>query len=151
MSAFRSVVFLTFGVLLFCAPVSAETAADRHLTIVTASGPHDFSVEVMRSQPDLERGLMFRKAMPQSDGMLFDFGRPQDIAMWMKNTYLPLDMLFIGQDGRVVSIKEDAKPMSEAIIASGGPVTGVLEVNAGTARRIGARPGDLVRHPMFKE
>ena len=151
MSAFRSVLLLAFGALLVCAPVRAETAADRHLTIVTVSGPHEFSVEVMRSQPELERGLMFRKTMPQSDGMLFDFGRPQDVAMWMKNTYLPLDMLFIDQDGRVISVKEDAKPMSEAIIASGGPVTGVLEVNAGTIRRIGARPGDIVRHPMFKE
>ncbi len=151
MSAFRSILLLAFGALLVCAPVSAETAADRHLTVVTASGPHDFSVEVMRTQPELERGLMFRKTMPQSGGMLFDFGRPQDVAMWMKNTTLPLDMLFIGQDGRVVSVKEDAEPMSEAVIASGGPVTGVLEVNAGTVKRIGAKPGDHVRHPMFKE
>lgn len=151
MTLFRFALIATLSVLLAGSHAQAETAAERHLTVVTASGPHDFSVEVMRSRAELERGLMFRKEMQPAAGMLFDFGRPQEVSMWMKNTYLPLDMLFIGKDGHVVSVKRNAKPMSEDIIDSGGAVTGVLEINAGVAAGIGVKPGDLVRHPMFKD
>lgn len=120
------------------------------LVIETASGPHHFAVDVMRTREQLERGLMFRRELAPDHGMLFDFGSPQPVSMWMKNTYLPLDMVFIAADGRVVSVKRDAAPMSEAIIPSGGLVTGVLEVNAGTAAKIGLAPGDHVSDPMFR-
>ncbi len=120
------------------------------LSIVTASGPHHFTVDVMRTRDELERGLMFRRELSADRGMLFDFGAPQRVNMWMKNTYLPLDMVFIAPDGRVVSVKRDATPMSEDIIPSGGDVLGVLEVKAGTAARIGVKPGDRVVDPMFK-
>ena len=138
---------------LALAPLRAAPAADSgtdDLSIRTASGPHHFTVEVMRTRDQLERGLRFRKQMAPDRGMLFDFGTPQPVSMWMKNTYLPLDMVFIAADGRVVSVKRDAKPMSEDIIPSGGDVLGVLEVNAGTAARIGLAPGDRVTDPMFK-
>jgi uncharacterized protein len=119
------------------------------LDIVTASGTHEFSVEVMRSGPQRERGLMFRRYLPQDRGMLFDFGVERPVMMWMKNTYLPLDMIFIGHAGKVVGLAENAEPLSEKIIPSGAPAYGVLEVNAGTAARIGLKIGDSVRHPLF--
>jgi uncharacterized protein len=119
------------------------------LEIVTASGIHEFSVEVMRSGPQRERGLMFRRFLPQERGMLFDFASEQPVTMWMKNTYLPLDMIFIGRAGKVVGLAENTEPLSEKIIPSGAPAYGVLEVNAGTASRISLRVGDSVRHPLF--
>ena len=120
------------------------------LDIVTASGPHHFSVEVMRTDAGREKGLMFRKYLPAERGMLFDFKTEQPVMMWMKNTLLPLDMVFISRNGKVVNVAENAEPLSEATIASDGPVFAVLEVNAGEARSIGVKPGDEVRHPMFK-
>ncbi len=129
---------------------AAPAPATDDLVIDTASGPHHFTVEVMRSRDELERGLMFRRKLAADSGMLFDFGPMQPVSMWMKNTYLPLDMVFIAADGRVVSVKRGAEPLSEAIISSGGEVSGVLEVNAGTAARIGVQAGDRVEDPMFK-
>lgn len=119
------------------------------LELVTASGTHEFSVEVMRGGPQLERGLMFRRFLPQNRGMLFDFATERPVTMWMKNTFLPLDMIFIGRAGKVVWLAENAEPLSEKIIPSGAPAYAVLEVNAGTAARIGLRIGDSVRHPLF--
>ena len=127
----------------------ADSAVD-DLSIVTATGPHHFAVEVMRTREQLERGLMYRRQMAADHGMLFDFGAVRPVTMWMKDTYLPLDMVFIAADGRVVSVKHDAEPLSETTIPSGGDVLGVLEVNAGTAARIGLEPGDRVVDPMFK-
>ncbi len=120
------------------------------LMITTATGPHHFAVEVMRTRDDLERGLMFRRQMATDHGMLFDFGSPQPVTMWMKNTYLSLDMVFIAGNGRIVSVKQNAEPLSEKTISSGGDVLGVLELDAGTAKRIDLKPGDLVTDPMFK-
>ncbi|RYC32894.1 DUF192 domain-containing protein [Lichenibacterium minor] len=130
------------------APAGSPPAVD-DLAIATASGTHHFAVEVMRTRDQLERGLMFRRQMAPDKGMLFDFGASKPVSMWMKNTYLPLDMVFIAADGRVVSVKSNAEPLSEAIIPSGGDVLGVLEINAGTAARIGVKPGDRVVDPMF--
>ena len=94
-------------------------------------------------------GLMHRRELPEGRGMLFDFGRDQEIAMWMKNTYISLDMIFITRDGRIHRIAENTEPLSERIIPSGGPVRGVLEVIGGTARKFGIAPGDRVAHPLF--
>lgn len=118
------------------------------LTIVTASGPHKFAVEVMRTDAQRERGLMFRRFLPQDRGMLFDFKTEQPVMMWMKNTYIPLDMIFIAKSGRVAGIAADAEPLSEHIIPSGAPVVAVLEVNAGTAAKIKLKIGDKVRDSL---
>lgn len=126
----------------------AEPALDK-LEIVTASGPHDFKVEVMRSEAERERGLMYRRFMPADRGMLFDFKTAAPVMMWMKNTYIPLDMVFIGPDGRVVSTAENAEPLSERVISSHGDALGVLEVNAGTVASIGVKAGDRVENAMF--
>ncbi len=131
------------------APAPADPAVD-DLSIVTATGPHHFAVEVMKTREQLERGLMYRRQMAADRGMLFDFGAVRPVTMWMKDTYLPLDMVFIAADGRVVSVKRDAEPLSETTIPSGGDVLGVLEVNAGTAARIGLKPGDRVIDSMFQ-
>ncbi len=119
------------------------------LTIVTSSGIYPFSVEVMRTEQQRERGLMFRRYLPKDRGMLFDFKSEQPIMMWMRNTYLPLDMIFIARSGTVVGIAHDTEPLSERIVASGAPAYAVLEVNAGTVRTVGLGIGDKIRHPLF--
>lgn len=119
------------------------------LEIVSKTGVHVFAVEVVANDADRAKGLMFRKELPEGQGMLFDFQRDQEIAMWMKNTYIPLDMIFIAADGRIHRIAENTEPLSERIIPSGGPVRGVLEVIGGTARKLGIAVGDRVAHPMF--
>lgn len=121
------------------------------LEIVTTSGAHAFSVEVMRTNRQRERGLMFRRFLPPDRGMLFDFGTERPIMMWMKNTFVPLDMIFIGRTGKVVGLAENAEPLSEKIIPSGAPAYGVLEVNAGTIAHISLKIGDSVRHPLFNK
>ncbi len=103
----------------------------------------------MRTPAEREHGLMDRQYLPPDRGMLFQFNREQDILMWMKDTYIPLDMIFIAPTGEVTHIHANAEPLSENIISSDGPALGVLEVNAGYARKIGLKEGDLVRHPMF--
>lgn len=147
------------AVVLVAAPMvytQAQTQAQtpeatlEQLEIVTASGTHRFSVEVMRTDEQRARGLMHRRFMPEDRGMLFDFKREEPVSMWMKNTYLSLDMVFIDKTGRVVNVAENTEPLSERIIPSAAPVLAVLEVNAGTARRIGLKAGDHLRHSLFK-
>lgn len=137
-------LFLVF-VAGLCQP--ARAASLEPLDIQTARGVHRFQVEVMRSDADRARGLMFRRDLAPDRGMLFEFDREEPIQMWMKNTYLPLDMIFIGTDKRVVSIARDTEPLSERIVSSGKPATAVLEVNAGTAARLGIAPGDRMIFP----
>jgi uncharacterized protein len=96
-----------------------------------------------------ERGLMFRKQLPEGQGMLFDFKQEQEVSMWMENTYIPLDMIFIRRDGRIWRIAENAEPLSRTIISSDGPVLAVLEVIGGTAKKLGIAPGDRVGAPIF--
>lgn len=135
---------------LFAALSPARAAAPvEPLTIVTGSGPHVFSVEVMRTDEERERGLMFRRSLPPDRGMLFDFKTAAPVMMWMKNTYISLDMVFIGPDGRVISTAVDAEPMSERIIPSGGAALAVLEVKAGTVARLGVRVGDRIENAIF--
>jgi len=136
--------------LAFVPPALAQEATLEPLEIATSTGPHFFSVEVMRTDEQRARGLMNRRFMAQDRGMLFDFKREEPVAMWMKNTYLSLDMVFIDKSGKVVNIAENTEPLSERIIPSAGPVLAVLELNAGTARRIGLKPGDRLRHSLFK-
>lgn len=138
---------------VFAAGLSIACAQDNSLEgldVVTATGPHHFNVEVMRTEAGREKGLMFRKYLPAGRGMLFDFKTERPVAMWMKNTFLPLDMVFISKDGKVVSVAENAEPLSEAIIASEGSAFAVLELNAGEAAHSDIKPGDVVKNAMFK-
>jgi uncharacterized protein len=145
-----------FGILVVAAPCGSAVAADgpqslptQSLEIVTKNGVYPFVVEVAQTDAERAKGLMFRRSLPDGRGMLFDFKQEQPVAFWMRNTYVPLDMIFIAGDGRIVSIAENTKPLSEDLIPSRGPVRGVLEVIAGTADRLGIRPGDQVANPIF--
>jgi len=128
----------------------AQAASVQPLEIVTRNGVHVFSVEMATTDKERETGLMYRKELPDGKGMLFDFSPEQQISMWMKNTFIPLDMIFIRADGRILRIAENTEPHSLKIISSGGLAKGVLEVIAGTAQKYGIAPGDQVAHPLFK-
>jgi uncharacterized membrane protein (UPF0127 family) len=147
---FFIVFTLLAAVLLLLLPSGRLNAADQQtLEIISKNGVHVFSVELARTDEERGRGLMFRKELPEGRGMLFDFSPDQDVMMWMKNTYVSLDMIFIRADGRILHIAENTEPLSERTISSGGRVRGVLEVVAGTAKRLGIAPGDRVAHPLF--
>ena len=104
----------------------------------------------MRTPDERARGLMFRRFMPADRGMLFDFQRVEPVAMWMQNTYISLDMIFIRTDGSVARIAERTEPLSTRTVPSGEPVLSVLELNGGIAEKIGLKPGDKVEHGLFK-
>ncbi|MBL0404927.1 DUF192 domain-containing protein [Microvirga aerilata] len=121
------------------------------LSITSQGGQKQtFRVEVARNDADRAQGLMYRRSMPADQGMLFDFGRVEPVSMWMQNTYLSLDMLFIRPDGTIARIAANTEPLSTRTIPSGEPVLAVLELNAGTAARLGIKAGDRVEHPVFK-
>ena len=136
--------------LCVLAGAGAQAASIQPLEIVTKNGVHVFSVELATTDKERETGLMYRKELPDGKGMLFDFSPEQQISMWMKNTYISLDMIFIRADGRILRIAEHTEPQSLNIISSGGLAKGVLEVIAGTAQKYGIAPGDRVAHPLFK-
>ncbi|HZZ25668.1 MAG TPA: DUF192 domain-containing protein [Roseiarcus sp.] len=120
------------------------------LEIVTSAGQHAFQVEIANNDATREHGLMDRRYMAADHGMLFEFDREAPVSFWMKNTYIPLDMIFIAPSGVVAHIATNAEPLSERVIPSGGPCIAVLELNGGTAASIGLKVGDKVRHPFFK-
>ena len=122
----------------------------RPLTVRTAKGEFRFLVEVADTDRERELGMMCRRSLAPDRGMLFDFGTPREAAMWMKNTYIPLDMLFADAAGIVRKIHQRAVPLSEAIISSDAAVRAVLELNGGTAARLGLKEGDRLVHPMFR-
>ena len=120
------------------------------LVIETAAGArHEFRVEIAATPEERSQGLMFRTAMAADAGMLFQYPAPQYITMWMANTILPLDMLFIAADGRILNIAARTVPQSRETIPSAAPAAGVLELNGGSAARLGIAAGDLVRHGFF--
>lgn len=119
------------------------------VSIETASGKHDFRVELALTPRQHAQGLMFRQRMAPDAGMLFVYNVEETVTMWMKNTFIPLDMVFINSRGRVAHVAERTVPHSEAIISSGGPVIAVLELNAGTASRLRIRPGDMIKSPAL--
>jgi uncharacterized membrane protein (UPF0127 family) len=116
---------------------------------VTKTGVHVFSVETATTEEEKTTGLMFRKELAEGKGMLFDFTPEQEVSMWMKNTYISLDMIFIRADGSILRIAENTEPLSTRIIPSRGQAKAVLEVIAGTAQKYGIAPGDRVAHPLF--
>jgi uncharacterized membrane protein (UPF0127 family) len=135
---------------LAATPLWAPPAQAEGLDIVTASGSHHYDVEIAADEPTRERGLMERRTMAASHGMLFEFPAREPVTFWMKDTYLSLDMVFIDADGTVRRVVERATPLSEALIPSEVPVTGVLELNAGQAAAIKLKPGDKVEFPFFQ-
>jgi uncharacterized membrane protein (UPF0127 family) len=146
---------LTVALLLLagCSRPSAETSPIglpmETIVIDTDHGPQTFQVEIASDDASREKGLMFRKTMEPDHGMLFDFKITEGVVFWMKNTVLPLDMIFIREDGTVSSVAPDATPYSTQEIPSAEPVRGVLELNAGRAAVLDIVPGDVVHAKAF--
>lgn len=133
-------------------PIQAQpqpTLPQSDLVINTAKGPQRFRVELADNDMSRSRGMMFRTSMAPDAGMLFDFKQEQMASFWMRNTLLPLDMLFIKADGTILNIHQRAIPHDESGVNSTGPVRAVLEVNGGTVSRLGIKPGDTVDHAIF--
>jgi uncharacterized membrane protein (UPF0127 family) len=119
------------------------------LTVVTTSGEHEFWVEIADDDEERQRGLMFRQPLADDRGMLFEFPEAAERGFWMRNTPSSLDIVYIGADGRIVSIAKHTTPYSESTYPSNGPAKGVLETRAGRMDEIGAKAGDRVVHPFF--
>jgi uncharacterized membrane protein (UPF0127 family) len=148
MRPLRSIAFALFALLLAAGPV--RSAGLQTLEIASKTGVHAFTVELADNDAEREKGLMYRKELPEGRGMLFDFHQEAPVGFWMENTYISLDMIFIRGDGSILRIAENTEPLSTRIIPSGGPVRAVLEVIGGTARKMGIAPGDRVASPIFK-
>jgi uncharacterized protein len=153
---FSSRAAFTAALLLFAVWLAASgtTTAEAdmrrdRLTLQTQGAQHVIQIEVAETLEEKSRGLMFRPKVPDGTGMLFPYGTSQEITMWMKNTYAALDMVFIRGDGVVHRIEANTEPMSETVIASEGNVTAVLELAAGSAVKLGLKPGDKVLHAAF--
>jgi uncharacterized membrane protein (UPF0127 family) len=138
------------GLLFACGllvQAGALAASPGTLVLKTDTGDHSFNIEVVTTEQERARGLMFRRSLPKDGGMLFLYDRPQSAVMWMKNTLIPLDMVFIAPDGTVHRIESNAEPFSTALISSEGAILAVLELNGGEAQRIGLKRGDRVLYP----
>ena len=135
-------LFLAFG--------PSWAAGEQTLEIASKTGVHIFLVEIVDNDADRAKGLMYRRELPEGRGMLFDFHRDQEVSFWMQNTYIPLDMIFIRGDGRILRIEENTEPLSTRMIPSRVAVRAVLEVIGGTSRKLGIAPGDRVASPIFR-
>jgi uncharacterized membrane protein (UPF0127 family) len=141
------------ALLCFSAGLGGEALADaletQPLTFITSAGKHRITVEVADSDQERSTGLMFRRSLGDEEGMIFLYPRDEAISMWMKNTYISLDMIFVRGDGTIHRIASDTEPFSEQSITSGDNVRAVIEMKAGSARRLGIKPGDKVDYPTF--
>ena len=148
---FLPALLLVLAALLASPSLRAQLAVfpKSELEIETGSGKLHFKIEEARTPVQMAQGLMYRPSMPADAGMLFEFATEQIASFWMKNTLIPLDMLFIAGDGTIVDFHERAVPLSEAAINSDRPVAAVLELNGGTIARLGIKRGDRVIHPFF--
>ena len=148
---FRWLTAAPVAALLLVAALVATAPAEelQPLTITGPGGTHEFSVEVASEPKERARGLMYRKTLAPDHGMLFDFGQTQQISMWMKNTHISLDMLFIDDAGVISTVAKRTTPFSERTIPSNAPVRYVLEINGGRADALGIRAGDTVSGPAL--
>jgi uncharacterized protein len=121
----------------------------QRLELVTSQGVVPLEIEVAVTQEQQATGLMYRTTLADNAGMLFPYPEARELTMWMKNTFIPLDMIFIRADGTILRIEAMTEPLSERVVSSGGAVTGVLEIAGGAAARLGLKAGDRVRHPHF--
>jgi uncharacterized protein len=145
----RTLLLLSVFLAAGAAAAALQSFATASLTIVGGGGSHRFTVELAETPAQMEQGLMFRASLPPDAGMLFDFKQPTVATMWMHNTLIPLDMLFVDAKGTIVNIEQRAVPESDAIISAAAPVRAVIELNGGTAARLGIAPGDRVLYPIF--
>lgn len=139
---FKTLLPSALGIALLLTAMPAARADDSHAVLHTKKGDFAFNIEVVDTEAGRERGLMFRKSLAPDAGMLFDFLTPQMVAFWMKNTLIPLDMVFIAADGTVETVHANAVPSDLTPIPSGAPVRFVLEIAGGRAAAIDLAPGD---------
>ncbi|ESQ89581.1 hypothetical protein ABAC460_11960 [Asticcacaulis sp. AC460] len=125
-------------------------SAPERLEVASAKGKRVFAVEIAASFEARAQGMMCRTQMADNEGMLFEFQDVAERAFWMNNTLLPLDIIYIGSDGRIVSIQKNARPLDRTPLPSRGAASGVLEVKGGLSDRLGLKPGDKVIHPFFQ-
>jgi uncharacterized membrane protein (UPF0127 family) len=137
------------GLSAFSVGAELQQFPTSELTIISSTGPHRFKVDVAETPAQMTQGLMFRRSLAADGGMLFDYKEPTMATMWMRNTLIPLDMLFVDAQGRIVNIRQRAVPQSLDVIGAAAPVRAVIELNGGTAARLGIAPGDRVIHPIF--
>lgn len=135
--------------LAFLGQIAFAQLAVTPLTVKSDEATHVFTVEVADTPDTIREGLMFRDSLAPDAGMLFDFGEVRPASMWMKNTLIPLDMLFMDAKGQVVAIARNAVPGSLRSLGPGVPVRAVLEIPGGRAKALGIMPGDVVEHPIF--
>lgn len=129
---------------------NAEIKFKRSALVVESGGREiKFDVDLALNDVERARGLMFRDKLGPYEGMLFDFYQEAPVSFWMKNTLIPLDMVFIAADGTVRHVHSNAVPLSTDTIPSQFPVRAVLEINGGSAKLLGIKPGDKVKHPIF--
>ena len=140
---------LSLAAVAACAQEADVQFKKSTLVIVTANREIKFDVELATNDAERARGLMFRKQLGPHEGMLFDFFKEMPVSFWMKNTLIPLDMVFIAGDGTIKHVHANAVPMSTDAIPSEYPVRAVLEINGGSAALLGIKPGDKVKHPIF--
>lgn len=114
------------------------------LTVASSNGKHTFRVELARTEQDQAKGLMFRTAMGKDEGMIFPMVPPRTASFWMRNTVIPLDLIFVGQDHRILNIAANAVPYDETPLFSSGVSIAVLELNGGRAAQLGIKAGDKV-------
>lgn len=138
-----------FLAVLLLASCSKEKDNTPNLTVVTDKGEISYIVENAQTLPELEKGLMFRESMSQNAGMIFDLSKVEKAVMWMKNTKIALDMIFIDKDGTISWIYENAEPESTNFIVPPFPAAAVLELNAGSVQKTGIKVGDLIKHKFF--
>jgi uncharacterized membrane protein (UPF0127 family) len=150
-----SVLFRAFIIVMLTVMTSnlalatSDSRSDSTIIIATRNAQHVFTIEIARTPAEMERGLMYRERLDADRGMLFLYEDDREVAFWMKNTLIPLDLIFADASGRIVAIAERAVPLSTALIPSPGPVRAVLEVNGGTARRLHIQVGDRLLHPAL--
>lgn len=143
-------LFMSAALLLMSAADIFASEGRQTVILKTAGGEIAIQTEIADTPRKQAVGLMFRRHLDKNAGMLFLYDREQEIRMWMKNTFLPLDMVFIRSDGVIHRIETHTEPFSQNIISSGGMVRAVLELNAGSAERFQIKPGDRVAHPFFE-
>lgn len=137
-------------VILLAYSVGAYALEKKPLTIMTTTGHRLITVEVASNAQEQAFGLMFRRSLAADAGMIFLFPDDQEITMWMKNTYIPLDMFFVTHDGTISRIEENTEPLSERVISSGAPARAVIEMKGGSAAQLGIKPGDKIEYPDLK-
>jgi len=148
---FLSTIGLFSAAAAACPQAPQPTLPQSELLIESGTGAHRFTVELARTEAEKACGLMRRQRLGRDEGMLFDYRPGGPAYMWMANTIIPLDILFIAADGRIVHIERQTTPFSHEPVGTASTVTGVLELPAGTAETLAVAPGDRVRHPLFEE